>query len=674
MKREDATIRQVFYTGLSKDTRDPSNLAILAPTSEGKTYLVQQTISYFPKEKVWIIGSMSPKVIIRQNGILVDKNNEPLKPVIKALKREIREEKDKGNEADKDKSEELEDRIDELYRDARILIELTGTLFVFLEPPHPEMWNILKPILSHDEYEIEHPYVEKIEGTGYTVKKIITRGWPACIFCSAKDESKWPAWPEIQSRFLITSPSMIVEKYLEANLLIGQKMGLPKLMQEAVVLSPTQIEIAKKCVLYLNSEIQKLGAYTKNPVWIPFGRILSEFLPSDKGTDNRTAKRIFSFLNLITLARAHLRGRLVYGDDILIISDLEDLDEVLHITQNTTGIPAYKLLFYKEVFLPLYGSKTQPNTDGSKQEKVIGVTTRELCDFFHDKRRKPITSNNMKGTYINELINTGVIDSEDSVLDMRQKIYYPIVDFHFEELNKDKINPEIKDSLKSDRMDNILQHPKLMMPKNCRIIPDNWLKMEIFDLIRYPIKLDRFELYGNEKDRSCICQFVKNYEKDGYLNGYFSKPNSHNYHSNHFGIIKYLDSNNSNISNKLSIQSEIDNIFIIQKHVASAIESRKTDADTAYDNGTLSVQTVNDFFYDEPELAWKPLPDHQLEQSPCYHIIETDMIRASRQKYYRCKIHPEIWNINLESIEHHCKYKDPEKHKSEILRVIQLKD
>jgi hypothetical protein len=60
VKREDATIRQVLYTGLSKDTRDPLNLAILAPTSEGKTHVVQQTISYFPKDKVWIIGSMSP--------------------------------------------------------------------------------------------------------------------------------------------------------------------------------------------------------------------------------------------------------------------------------------------------------------------------------------------------------------------------------------------------------------------------------------------------------------------------------------------------------------------------------------------------------------------------------------------------------------------------------------
>ena len=358
VKREDATIRQVLYTGLSKDTRDPLNLAILAPTSEGKTHVVQQTISYFPKEKVWIIGSMSPKVIIRQNGILVDKNNERLKPVIKALKKEIKEEKNKGKDADEDKIEKLEEWIEELYRDARILIDLTGTLFVFLEPPHSEMWDILKPILSHDAYEIEHPYVEKIEGTGYSVKKIVTRGWPACIFCSAKDESRWPSWPEIQSRFMITSPNMIPEKYLDANVLIAQKMGLPKLMQEALIISSAQIELAKKCVQFLSNQILNLGAFTYNPIWIPFAQILSEILPSEKGTDNRTTKRIFSFLNIITLSRAQLRGGLAYGEEALTISSLEDLDEVLHITQNTTGIPAYKLNFYREIFLPLYGNES----------------------------------------------------------------------------------------------------------------------------------------------------------------------------------------------------------------------------------------------------------------------------------------------------------------------------
>ena len=95
---------------------------------------------------------------------------------------------------------------------------------IFLEPPHPELWGLIKPILSHDVYETEYPFVDNI-GHGIEVKRVITRGWPACIFCSAKDESKWDIWPEIESRFMISSPNMVKAKFEEGNALIAKEMG-----------------------------------------------------------------------------------------------------------------------------------------------------------------------------------------------------------------------------------------------------------------------------------------------------------------------------------------------------------------------------------------------------------------------------------------------------------------
>lgn len=76
VKREDALIRQIVYVALSKDSDNPLNLAVLATTSEGKTHAVVETLKPFEKLGLWVIGSMSPKVIIRQNGILVDSNND----------------------------------------------------------------------------------------------------------------------------------------------------------------------------------------------------------------------------------------------------------------------------------------------------------------------------------------------------------------------------------------------------------------------------------------------------------------------------------------------------------------------------------------------------------------------------------------------------------------------
>jgi hypothetical protein len=152
---------------------------------------------------------MAPKVIIRQNGMLVDSDNQPIADRVQDLKRKIKENNDS------DEKEDLEQQLSHLYDEAKVPIDLRGRLWVFLEPPHSETWTILKPILSHDDLEIEHPYVYEVQGTGFKVKKVVTREWPACIFCSAKNESNWPAWPEIQCRFLITSPNMVQEKYLE---------------------------------------------------------------------------------------------------------------------------------------------------------------------------------------------------------------------------------------------------------------------------------------------------------------------------------------------------------------------------------------------------------------------------------------------------------------------------
>ena len=78
----------------------------------------------------------------------------------------------------------------------------------------------------------QHHYGHEVQGMGFKVRKIVLRGWPACSYCSAQHESKSALWPEIQSRFLVTSPNMIPEKYQEGNMLIAQQLSLPKSIQK----------------------------------------------------------------------------------------------------------------------------------------------------------------------------------------------------------------------------------------------------------------------------------------------------------------------------------------------------------------------------------------------------------------------------------------------------------
>ena len=82
--------------------------------------------------------------------------------------------------------------------------------------------------------------------------------------------------------------------------------------------------------------------------------------------------------------------------------------------------------------------------------------------------------------------------------------------------------------------------------------------------------------------------------------------------------------------------------------------------------------SIEDFFFDDPRITpknpWKPLPNHSLEQSPCYPII--GILNKYRMPFYYCKLHPVVENIYLQSVEHHCKFSKAEFHKSEILRFF----
>ena len=85
IRHEDSLVRLLFYVGLTAYSHNPLSIGIRAPTSEGKTYAVTQSIrKFFPDKDVMTLGSMSPKALIRQNGILVDESNQPLEERIKS--------------------------------------------------------------------------------------------------------------------------------------------------------------------------------------------------------------------------------------------------------------------------------------------------------------------------------------------------------------------------------------------------------------------------------------------------------------------------------------------------------------------------------------------------------------------------------------------------------------
>ena len=69
-REETRLVKQIFYVLLSMYTNNPINLAINAPTGEGKNYVIKKVGELFPSEDVIFFAGLSEKALYHRHGIL----------------------------------------------------------------------------------------------------------------------------------------------------------------------------------------------------------------------------------------------------------------------------------------------------------------------------------------------------------------------------------------------------------------------------------------------------------------------------------------------------------------------------------------------------------------------------------------------------------------------------
>jgi len=227
VKGETRNITMILNTALSAFTPDPINLALVSPSSEGKTYLVVQTLKRFPQQYIWMYRKVSPKTFTRERGVLavrtIENNKESFQTKVRNeftgeimsvaaylnYLREAINEKRKDIDISPDEAREaLSDLEDRLYT----LVDFRDKILVFLDRPDPALWNELLSVLSHDKEFIVTSFVEG-EGIKRN-RKVVFQGWPAVIFCTSKEEDF--NWKDLETRFQIIEPVMKEQKYKEA--------------------------------------------------------------------------------------------------------------------------------------------------------------------------------------------------------------------------------------------------------------------------------------------------------------------------------------------------------------------------------------------------------------------------------------------------------------------------
>jgi hypothetical protein len=405
---EKPLIKKILRVGFSAYTHNPINLGIMAPSSEGKTYAVVHVMELFPKEDVVFVGGMSPTAFIHARGTLVNENNESIEFKLEELRMRLVN--------DKEHEREVKKEIQDLVSKSKTLIDLQGKIMVFLDSPNIELWDRLKPILSHDKLEIEFRITDKGKNSNLIVKNIVIRGWPACIFCSAKNERKSSIWEEIETRFLITSPNTEISKYKKANNLTTLKFGIPDFASD--IISPAEDEkFTKYWINKIREQIQRASNSNKNPIWNPFQEIISESLPSNEGITMRNATRFMTLCNIETLVNSDKNYSIEFITNSgmkchYVITSLSDIENVIKMMGSISVIPLEKLRFVTDVLESCLGEHIGE-----------GVTTEMLAVKYKQVTQKETTPKKILENFLNPLCHYGIADFVVNSNDKRQNLY-----------------------------------------------------------------------------------------------------------------------------------------------------------------------------------------------------------------------------------------------------------
>ncbi|MGF3536931.1 MAG: hypothetical protein ACQXXE_08810 [Candidatus Bathyarchaeia archaeon] len=398
VRRDIITKNMVFLTALSAYTPEPINLFLRGESSIGKSYNVVQALKYFPKDDVWLLGGLSPTALIHQHGLLIDKNGDLILP---------------SHKPNKDATQEEKEAWIQKMRDSRYLVELNGKILVFLEAPHFETFNMLRPILSHDAHQISYRFTDKSGKGQLQTQHVIIQGWPATIFCSTQEKYV----QDLATRGFTITPEMTQKKYEAANILTGKKSAYPWMFQ-----NDFDYMLLEGYIHFLKNHLNEIKAVD------PYAIKFAQAFPSRSPRSMRDFKHLTNLIKVSALFHFAQRPLLIRKikpeaaedkeiEEHYIMVTRHDYDFVMTLWNNIqetteTSAPGHIIKFYHEAV---------EETAKEKQEFTIEDLTEKWNNKSEDKK-----SSDAIRRWTTFLCSIGYLTSKPDPTDKRRQLYKTI--------------------------------------------------------------------------------------------------------------------------------------------------------------------------------------------------------------------------------------------------------
>ena len=464
VKRDKPTKLSVFYTGLSAYLKEPMNLFLKGPSGSGKTYNSVETVRYFPKGDVMFLGGLSPKALIHDYGVLLNKDGEPIdldaKPTKphKPTKKDIAEAEKLGieteqkfREAEKEYKEDVKEWREELQNSYR-LIDLSHKILIFLEAPDFGTYRMLLPILSHDTYEITYKFTDKTAQGSLRTIKVVIRGWPATIFLTT-DKSYME---ELATRSFTVTPETSTDKIKEVNELTNAKDCYPwqysDETEETLVIEQLVASIKKQLAL---------GTADEMDVVVPFTTV-HDLFPWEIVRDMRDFAHFMQFLKTVTALHFYQRPFMKKGDKRYLMSTVEDVQRAVEVYKGLfettrTGTEQRVLDFYHEIVskTELIPQLVRPTPkQGEESEKTetqqeLSARThwylKELTARYNETNKRKLSGDSVR-KMLDRLSIIGYVNIEPDSKDKRLNLYSPLLNEEKAENHREFENPLVLES------------------------------------------------------------------------------------------------------------------------------------------------------------------------------------------------------------------------------------
>ncbi|MGQ9469815.1 MAG: hypothetical protein ACUVTD_08390 [Nitrososphaerales archaeon] len=284
-------------------------------------------------------------------------------------------------------------------------------ILIFLDQPHDQLLQRLRPLLSHDKKELLYKITDKREKKGLRTKNVIIRGFPSVIFCTGSlrmDEQE-------VTRSFILSPETSVEKIREGIFLKALRKGNPLAFQEYLSNNP-QIEMLKRRIERIKAENIK---YLIIEQVEDFAKRFVEKYPNLKPRHQRDVERVISLAQALSLLNLWDKKR---SEENVYVAE-EDVENAFRIFDEVAesqelGIPPFVYRLFKEIIEPLWKEVNSGNGE------VMGLSRKQIIAKYYEVYGRQIQDWVLRQEIPPALECAGLISEDVDPSDKRRKLIY----------------------------------------------------------------------------------------------------------------------------------------------------------------------------------------------------------------------------------------------------------